>query len=964
MKGLFSVLAIFVFTLVQIAQAAPDWEKALKDVCSFDQYCERLKTSDGAWVKPRKELLAVIKSPDMNAEIHRVAKLYNIDPVMIAGAIIAENTMNVSMKDTAQTWLAANMGITGVGKKKFSYGFGQINDEAAIEAEAHVAKIEGRKPKSIAEIREEILDPTKCVRLVGAIVRQVQDDYKAQGFDISKDVGVSTTLYNLGRSKEKAAQAKRNGATPKSNYFGFFVSKYLSEMKAAVGSPVVTQTVALATVKQDGGVAPAEVQSPVPGLAVVPLKEKSADAANAKQKRPAAIAPTEQVDTITKTLPLVSSPPLCKTTDDERGRWGSEHGGDTGAYGAPVGVIERNQSFRIISRALDCETTTWRLIETESGQTGWIKESVLESHQAKTVRPLLANSCKADAKGAASCVTALQTKLGEKSIGTERNLVFVSPIGPKMQADGEKSVSFDSEDFQCRDRTKEYEDRNRYNNFPSNPPPTPRPVPPQLSLADVVKENRDRASATKAQAVARATQNQDGTQDSTPPLATADEMLTGSSVYKANIQFYDKEMSRIASKLGLQVADLDTIANPYQGLTQVLARSRRQNSECLSIANSENPRECGLFPVPTEVREVMKKIDFDSAPDVAEAMTAQSLLRDAVYRGTDRIQLAMSNAQGYRSAIDSEMPFANYVPEDAEIASRTPDEIRKAMASCHAQVGEMKAQMQRDADEAQTLFLACQNDQTKCDDWKNSKWGKKNLRGGMYTGGTYYRSSQTVYQTRTGANVGGFGPYNEDPEPFFKAAQSATDEQLKTHSADFVSFARFCHARLNLFKDKNPRGNSLDCAMAPEFMNISNGQFARAVVAKTYRNDPGSFVGELMSNIPFFIKPGVVKEILGDEFAPKPTPTPTPMPPQPQQVSRVYRDEPKGPPNYCPNRTVEYIEELLKENDCIKHVYVPTRFLSGKLSPTDQRVIYRKFDTNDRFAIEVGSERCAIPVKK
>jgi hypothetical protein len=209
MTGLFSILIMLALLLVPFAQAAPDWEKAFKDVCSFDQYCERLKMSDGAWVKPRNELLAVIKSPAMNAEIHRVAKLYNIDPVMIAGAIIAENTMNVSMKDTAQTWLAANMGITGVGSKKFSYGFGQINDQAAIEAEAHVAKIEGRPAKSMDEIRAEILDPAKCIRLVGAIVRQVQDDYKAQGFDISKDVGVSTTLYNLGKSKEKAAQAKK-----------------------------------------------------------------------------------------------------------------------------------------------------------------------------------------------------------------------------------------------------------------------------------------------------------------------------------------------------------------------------------------------------------------------------------------------------------------------------------------------------------------------------------------------------------------------------------------------------------------------------------------------------------------------------------------------------------------------------------------------------------------------------------
>lgn len=957
MRGPFSILGLLL--LLPIAQAAPDWEKALKDICSFDQFCERLKTSDGAWVKPRNELLAVIKSPAMNAEIHRVAKLYNIDPVMIAGAIIAENTMNVSMKDTAQTWLAANMGITGVGKKKFSYGFGQINDQAAIEAEAHVAKIEGRKPKSMEEIREEILDPTKCVRLVGAIVRQVQDDYKEQGFDISKDVGVSTTLYNLGRSKEKAAQAKRAGTVPKSNYFGFFVSKYISEVKAAVGSPVVTPPANLATVKPEVVVSEGVVQTVAPAATTGLPSGRKPSATKAKEKRPAVAVPTEQVDVITKTLPLVSSPPLCRTTDDERGRMGSEQGANTGAYGAPVGVIEKNQSFRVLSRALDCETTTWRLIETESGQTGWIKEAVLESNQAKHVRPLNAASCKADSSGAATCSEALQAKLGAKSIGADSNLIFVSPVGPKMPADGDKTVSFDTEDFRCRDRTGDLDDRRQSYNRPQYS----RPAMPQLSLADVVKENRERAAAMKMQMAAQASANQGDAQDSTPPLAAPEEMLTGVDVYKANIRFYDKEIARIASKLKIPVADLDTIANPYQELTQTLIRSRRQNADCVSLANSETPRDCGLYPVTKEVRDVLKKINLESTPDINEAMAVNRDLRDAEYRGYDRIQLAVGRAQGYRTSRDSEIPYANYVPLDEELATRTPEEIRKAMASCHSQVSEIKANALRDAEAAKELFFACQNDPAKCDDWKNSKWSKKSQRGGIGGvgfGGVYYGNSQPIYQTRSGANVGGFGIYEEDPEPFFKAAQIATDEQIKAHSADFISFARFCHARLNLYSDKSPRGDSIDCAIAPEFMNIVNGRFARAIVAKTYQNDPGSLVGELMSGIPSFIKPAVVKEILGDEFVPKPTP-----PPMPQQVTQARdREEPMGPPNYCPNKTVEFIEELLKENECIKHVYVPTRFLSGKLSPTDQRVIYRKFETNDRFAIEVGSERCAIQVKK
>ncbi|MBN8542325.1 MAG: hypothetical protein J0L82_18185 [Deltaproteobacteria bacterium] len=733
----------------------------------------------------------------------------------------------------------------------------------------------------------------------------------------------------------------------------------MSEVKAAVGSPAVKPLSTLVSAKPDVVQVPAGVQSSVSGVAPVPVKGKNSQAADAKPKSPGPNVPTEQAYVVTKTLPLVSAPPLCKTTDDERGRFGSEQGANTAAYGAPVGVIEKNQSFRMLSRALDCDTTTWRLIETETGQTGWIKEAVLESNQAKDVRPLNPLSCKADSKGGKACATALQAKLGSKSIGTENNLIYVSPVGPKMPADGEKAVSFDNEDFQCRDRTKEIDDRNQYYNQPQ----IPRPVPPQLSLSDAVKESRERAAALKLQQAASTSANQDGSQDSTPPLATPDEMMTGADVYKDNIRFYDKEIKRIASKLRLDVADLDTMANPYQKLTQSLAQFRRQNSDCLAIASSETPRDCELYPVAKEVREALKKIDFDSAPDINEAATAQGALHDAGYRGSDRIRMAINKAQGYRGSIDAEIPYASYVPEETELASRTPDEIRKAMASCHAQVSEIKAQMRRDSEEAMKLYLDCQNDKSKCDEWINSKWGKRRQLGGLGISGfgsTYTRSSQPIYQSRNGGNVGGFGVYDEDAEPFFKAAQSATDDQIKSHSADFISFARFCHARLNLYSDKTPRGDSLDCSVTPEFVNIANGRFSRAVVAKTYQNDPGSLVSELTIGIPIFIKPGVVKEILGDEFVPKPTPTPLP-----QQISQPrFRDEPKGPPNYCPNKTVEYIEELLKENQCIKHVYVPTRFLSGKLSPTDQRVIYRKFDKNDRFAIEVGSERCAVQVKK
>ena len=57
------------------------------------------------------------------------------------------------------------------------------------------------------------------------------------------------------------------------------------------------------------------------------------------------------------------------------------------------------------------------------------------------------------------------------------------------------------------------------------------------------------------------------------------------------------------------------------------------------------------------------------------------------------------------------------------------------------------------------------------------------------------------------------------------------------------------------------------------------------------------------------------------------------------------------------------IEALLQEYSCISRAFVPTDFLSKKLSQIDQRVVYRKFEKDDRYAVEVGVGVCS-PVMK
>ena len=195
----------FLLFLLSLFAFSQDWDAKFNEVCSRDKFCSKLKATDGTWLRPKSEIIALLKDNDVQNEIKTAAAKYGVDPTAIAGAIMAENSLNVGVKDSVQTFLASKMGITSIAGKNFSFGLGQIQLPATREAEEHIAKIEKRKPRGDDELRKEIADPMGSIRMAALIVRKVQDDYKAQGFDISKDPGVLTTLYNLGQSERRAA---------------------------------------------------------------------------------------------------------------------------------------------------------------------------------------------------------------------------------------------------------------------------------------------------------------------------------------------------------------------------------------------------------------------------------------------------------------------------------------------------------------------------------------------------------------------------------------------------------------------------------------------------------------------------------------------------------------------------------------------------------------------------------------
>jgi hypothetical protein len=49
--------------------------------------------------------------------------------------------------------------------------------------------------------------------------------------DISRNPGITATLYNIGRSAQRAA-AHGRGSLPEENYFGWLVNDKLAELKS------------------------------------------------------------------------------------------------------------------------------------------------------------------------------------------------------------------------------------------------------------------------------------------------------------------------------------------------------------------------------------------------------------------------------------------------------------------------------------------------------------------------------------------------------------------------------------------------------------------------------------------------------------------------------------------------------------------------------------------------------------
>jgi len=364
------------------------WAQSWKDICAYDSFCSHLKNTDGSFKQAKPEVLALLRK--LKPVIDKAARDYDVDPRAIAGAILAENSLNVQISDTLQEYLV-KLKLTKTGTifgTSFSFGLGQIQTATAYNVEALAAKIENRPLRTESEVAQSLTKPEDAIKYAAAIIKNTQDIYKANGMDISKDLAVLTTLYNVGKPELRVLETKKLGGKPKPNYFGFFVNQNIQIIeKSGIKSfhqPLLTPSIPITT---QVSLAPESSNN----------KKQSTNFTKplAKKELPKKVDPIQPEKKVLNSEPNPETEKLTKVTrveseivlsrgpsscladgsgnEGEQKRWNSFKSYDS------VAVLKPPQKATIIGEGLGCEMTDWILVKNEKGDSGWIKKEVYEN---------------------------------------------------------------------------------------------------------------------------------------------------------------------------------------------------------------------------------------------------------------------------------------------------------------------------------------------------------------------------------------------------------------------------------------------------------------------------------------------------------------------------------------------------------------------------------------------------------
>lgn len=248
MKSLLMIAVFFGSVAAQAQMFVPTYEQA----CRIDSGCGKAGKVKNGNFEPKLPPAHLIQYySKLRPLIIQIAHQYNIDPVTLVATPLAENTMNVRIKDAKLSdyadggvWkhtvedkvagredqvdddgIVTNPMLRAMYNKPLSVGPGQIYVYAAKKVEKLAAQIEGRPVRTKGkEIKQALFTPEGALRYAAAIIRDAQDRYSAAGYDISKRPEILSTIYNIGRVDASIKRTTYERRMPLPNYFGFWVA--------------------------------------------------------------------------------------------------------------------------------------------------------------------------------------------------------------------------------------------------------------------------------------------------------------------------------------------------------------------------------------------------------------------------------------------------------------------------------------------------------------------------------------------------------------------------------------------------------------------------------------------------------------------------------------------------------------------------------------------------------------------
>lgn len=127
-----------------------------------------------------------------------------------------------------------------------TFGLGQINPLTALKMTDLVNQISRMRKldaQDAPEVYRTIMDPDRSLHYMAAIIRYAIDNYRISAhFDISKNPGITATLYNLGHTSSRARRLYRSNLKrlqrgqgldlPDVNYYGWLINDKEDELRS------------------------------------------------------------------------------------------------------------------------------------------------------------------------------------------------------------------------------------------------------------------------------------------------------------------------------------------------------------------------------------------------------------------------------------------------------------------------------------------------------------------------------------------------------------------------------------------------------------------------------------------------------------------------------------------------------------------------------------------------------------